>query len=115
MANFLYIFRGDESGMGNLSPTQLQEQMQKWSAWIQALTKSGNFKSGEPLEQTGKTIRGNKKTVNDGPYAEAKDLVGGYLLVSAPNLESAVELAKGCPTFEHNGSVEVRPIREMKM
>jgi hypothetical protein len=47
--------------------------------------------------------------VSVGPYAEAKDLVSGYLVVTAEDLEAATELAKGCPVFERDdGSVEVR-------
>jgi len=111
MANFLYVFRGD--GMARLSPQEMQKQMDRWRTWIEQLTKSGNFKAGEPLERTGKVVRGSKKLVTDGPYAESKDLVGGYLLVSAANLDEAVELSRGCPVFETDGSVEVRPIAQM--
>jgi hypothetical protein len=112
MPNYLYIFRG---GMPPTSPQQMQQQMQKWGDWIQQLTKSGNFKAGEPLEVGGKVLAGKKKLVTDGPYAEAKDLVGGYLLVSAKSLDDATELARGCPVFEADGSVEVRAIREMSV
>jgi len=111
MANFLYVFRGGTSV--GASPQQMQEQLQKWGAWIQQLSKTGNFKAGEPLEAEGKVIKGRKKVVTDGPYAEAKDLVGGYLLISAQNLDEAVELSRGCPIFDSDGSVEVRPIRQM--
>ena len=111
MANFLYVFRGGASV--GASPQQMQEHMQKWAAWIQQLSKTGNFKAGDPLEAEGKVIKGRKKVVTDGPYAEAKDLVGGYLLISAKNLDEAVELSRGCPVFDSDGSVEVRPIREM--
>ena len=51
--------------------------------------------------------------MSNGPFAEAKDLVGGYLLVTAENLDDAAELARGCPILEVEGSVEVRPIRKM--
>jgi hypothetical protein len=111
MANFLYVFRGGASV--GASPQQMQEHMQKWADWIQQLSKTGNFKAGEPLEAEGKVIKGRKKVVTDGPYAEAKDLVGGYLLISAKNLDEAVELSRGCPIFDSDGSVEVRAIRQM--
>jgi hypothetical protein len=111
MANFLYVFRG--SGMANLSPQELQKQMERWKTWIEQLTKSGNFKAGDPLEPGGKVVKGRKKVVTDGPYAESKDLVGGYLLVSAASLDEAVELSRGCPIFETDGIVEVRPIAQM--
>jgi hypothetical protein len=51
--------------------------------------------------------------LTDGPFAESKEVVGGYLIVSAPGLDDAVQLARGCPIFEAEGSVEVRPIIHM--
>jgi hypothetical protein len=111
MPNFLYIFRG--GGMNKQSPQELQQQMQKWAAWIQQLRQEGHFKAGEPLEGGGKVVRGRKKAVTDGPYAEAKDLVGGYLLVEARNLDEATELSRGCPGLDVEGTVEIRPIASM--
>jgi hypothetical protein len=111
MANFLYIFRG--GGMNRQSPQELQQQMQKWGAWIQQLSQQGHFKAGEPLETGGRVVRGKKKAVTDGPYAESKDLVGGYLLVEAKDVDEATELSRGCPIFDVDGSVEIRPIASM--
>jgi hypothetical protein len=111
MADFLYVFRG--GGYQQLSPEQMQKHMQAWGDWISELSKRGQFKGGDPLDPGGKQVRGKKKAVVDGPFAEAKDLVGGYLLVTAENLDAATELARGCPILEVDGSVEVRPIRKM--
>jgi hypothetical protein len=113
MPDFLYIFRG--GGMNKQSPQELQQQMQKWAAWIQQLRQEGHFKAGEPLEGGGKVVRGRKKAVTDGPYAEAKDLVGGYLLVEARNLDEATELSRGCPGLDVEGTVEIRPIASMSV
>ena len=63
----------------------------------------------------GKVVKGNPKTITDGPYAEAKDLVGGYTLVQAKDLGQASELSFGCPIFDVGGLVEVRPIMKMNM
>jgi len=111
MADFLYVFRG--GGYQQLSPAQMQKHMQAWGNWIGELSKRGQYKGGDPLEAGGKQVKGKKKTVVDGPFAEAKDLVGGYLLVTADNLDDAAELARGCPILEVDGAVEVRPIRKM--
>lgn len=113
MPNFLYIFRG--AGMSKQSPQEMQQQMQKWGAWIQQLQRDGHFKAGEPLETGGKVVRGKRKAVTDGPYAEAKDLVGGFLLIEAANLDEATELSRGCPGLDVDGSVEVRPIAILNM
>ena len=53
--------------------------------------------------------------MTDGPYAEAKDLVGGYIVIQAENLAHAAEISKGCPILEVGGSVEVRPIQVLSM
>jgi hypothetical protein len=94
----------------------MQKTMQKWVAWFKELGASGHIKDpGHPLERTGKVVKGNQKSVHDGPYAEAKDVVGGYTLIEAKDLGQAVELSKGCPILEVGGSVEVRPIRILNM
>ena len=112
MAAFMLIFRG--AGGRQDSPEQLQQHMQKWMTWFEGLRKGGIYQGqGAPLELEGKVIRGARKTVSDGPYAEAKDLVGGYAIVEARDLEGAVEVARGCPIYERDGAVEVRPVRAM--
>src|SRR5438874_11755317 len=103
MAEFIYLFRG--GNMAALSADERQKNMQKWMTWMKELGASGNFKSGEPLEQGGKVVRGKNKLVTDGPYAEAKDLVGGFLLVTAKDLAEATELSMGCPIFHYDGTV----------
>ena len=112
MANFLYLFRG---GKMDGTPAEQQQSMQRWGAWMKELGAQGHFKGGEPLEGGGKVLKGKSKSVTDGPFAEAKDLVGGYLIVEAKDLMHATELARGCPIFEIDGSVEVRPIMHMSM
>jgi hypothetical protein len=94
----------------------MQKTMEQWVAWFKDLGAKGHLKDpGHPLEHTGKVVKGKQKTVTDGPYAETKDVVGGYILVEAKDLDQAVELSKGCPIFEVGGSVEVRPVQIIKM
>lgn len=112
MKDFLYLFRGGEPS-ANLSPAQVQQRMQKWTTWIETLSKAGKFKSGFPLENVAKVVSGRNKLVTDGPFAESKEGVGGYLIVTAQDLADATELAKGCPIFEEGGAVEVRPVAQM--
>ena len=114
MGDFLYLFRGGAPST-NLSPQQVQQRMQTWTSWIEGLAKAGKFKSGFPLESGAKVISGKNKLVTDGPFAEAKEVVGGYLLVTAKDLHDATDLAKGCPIFDEGGTVEVRAIMEMQM
>ena len=113
MSEFLYLYRRSPDAM---SPQRSQQTMQKWTAWLKDLAEKGHVKDqGQPLERTGKIVKGKQKTVIDGPFAEAKDVIGGYTLVEARDLDQAAELAKGCPVFEYDGMVEVRPILKMNM
>ena len=113
MSEFLFLYRGGETGR---SPEKMQQTMQKWIAWMKELGEKGNLKDqGHPLERTGKLVKGQQKVVTDGPYPEAKDIVGGYTLIDARDLDHATELSKGCPIFEVGGLVEVRPIMKMSM
>ncbi len=112
MADFIYLFRGGMD-MQKATADERQKNMEKWMAWMKELGQKGHFKSGEPLDSSGKVVRGKNKVVTDGPYAEAKDVVGGYLLVTAGDLAQAVELSRGCPIFDHDGSVEVRTVLKM--
>src|SRR5262252_2476488 len=113
MSQFLYLYRGGEAGR---SPERMQQSMQKWMAWLKDLAGKGHIKDqGQPLERTGKVVRGQRKTVIDGPFAEAKDIVGGYTLIEARDLNQAVELSKGCPILEVDGAVEVRPVQALNM
>lgn len=113
MSEFTYLFRGREA---TASPEQMQKTMEKWVAWFKDLGAKGHLKEpGHPLENTGRVIKGTQKIVNDGPFAEAKDIVGGFLVVEARDLAHAAELAKACPILEAGGSVEVRPIQKMNM
>lgn len=110
MSEFLFLYRGGERQQ---TPAAMQAQMQKWMTWLKDLGEKGQLKSpGHPLDRTGKLVSGKSKTVTDGPFAE-KDMVGGYSIVEAKDLAHAVELSRGCPIFEFDGSVEVRPIMNM--
>ena len=115
MAEFLLLFRGAASGHGpKLSPEEMQAQMERWMQWLGDLTKDGKMLGAQPLEATGKVLRGTKKILVDGPFAEGKEIVGGYLLCKAESIDEAIAIAKGCPILEHDqGSVEVRPVGKM--
>ena len=111
MSEFVFLYRGGERGR---SPELAQQIMQM--AWFKDMAGKGHVKDqGQPLERSGKLVKGKQKTVTDGPFAEAKDVVGGYTLIEARDLTQAVELSKGCPILEVDGAVEVRPVMKLNM
>jgi hypothetical protein len=113
MNEFVFLYRGGETGR---SPERAQQMMQKWMAWFRDLAEKGHVKDrGQPLERSGKLVHGTRKTVTDGPFAEAKDVVGGYTLILAKDLDEAADLSKGCPILEVDGQVEVRPVMKLNL
>lgn len=110
MTNFIFLFWNKESWKPS-SPEEMEQLAKQWWGWIEELKQKGHFvKAGDRMDRKGKVVRGRSKVVSDGPYVEAKDTINGMMVVQAKDIDEAVELSKGCPVFQHDGMVEVRPI-----
>ena len=111
-SDYLLLFRGEHWDKG-LSPEELQQLMGHVMAWFEGLKEEGRVKAGQPLGAEGRTVSGRKgRLAADGPFAESKEAVGGYLLLEADNLDEAVAIAKTNPTLEYGITIEVRPVLE---
>lgn len=111
-SDYLLLFRGTDWDKG-LSPEEIQAVMNQLMAWFEGLHRQGKIKAGQPLGEEGRTVSGAKgRTVADGPFAESREAVGGYLILQADDLEDAVAIARTYPCLEYGGSVEVRPVAE---
>src|SRR6266567_7721726 len=109
---YMLLFRGTHWDK-DLSPEQIQKMVGQWYAWFERLTQEGKCKAGHPLEREGKIVSGRKgRTVTDGPFAESKEAIAGYLLLQVDDLSEALEIAKECPALEYGLTVEVRPVAE---
>ena len=107
----LFIRNGDEPN--EFSPEQIQQAIQRFSAWAKKLREQGKLIAAEKLKDNeGLLLSGrNGQIVVDGPFAETKETIGGYIIVKAASVDEAVEFAKGCPVLQGEGnSVEVRKI-----
>lgn len=84
-----------------------------WSAFIGAISKAGIIVNGDGLlgPETATTVRlrDGKRMVQDGPFADTKEVLGGYFVIEVPDLDAALEWAAKAPCV-HGGSVEVRPV-----
>ena len=110
MKEFMMIFIGPDYGELGFSPEQVEERMGRWFAWGEKMATDGIETAGNALMPQGKHIKGEDKVVTDGPYIEGKELVGGYYIFKAKDLDGAVEVAKGFPDFDIEGKVEVREV-----
>lgn len=105
----LLIFRGTAWHKG-LSPEEIQSVMTRWNDWFEGLRQQGKIVAGNPLENEGRVVTAKSGSISDGPFAESKEAIGGYFLLTVETTEEAVEIAKLCPALQHGIIVEVRPI-----
>ena len=111
-SEYMLLFRGPHWDKG-LSPEELQQVTGQVMAWFEGLKEQGRVKAGQPLGAEGRTVSAKKaRPAADGPFAESKEAVGGYLLLQADNLDEAVAVAKTNPTLEYGITIEVRPVLE---
>jgi hypothetical protein len=85
--------------------------MDKVMGWFEGLNARGKIKAAQPLGEQGRVLSGgNGNLVVDGPFAESKEAVGGYLVLQADNMNEAVEIARSTPMLKYGITVEVRPL-----
>ena len=111
MSDFALLFRssaeGQRAAMG--TPESAQQSLEVWLKWIAELESSGRLKDrGQPLTMEGRVV--TNAAITDGPFTEVKDILLGFIIITARDLDDAAGIAGGCPIAIGGGSVEVRPI-----
>lgn len=113
---YMLLIYGDEAAQARATKEQMGQMFAAYGAYTEAMKKAGVFKAGDPLQasSTATTVRApeGKAKVLNGPYAETKEQLGGYYLIEAPDLDSALSWAARCPGAQY-GAIEVRPIMSM--
>ena len=113
-APFLLFFRnsGPETHQ-HLSPEQRQQLLTRWNAWYDGLAAQGKAVEGQPLELETRVVSGaGGSRVVDGPFAEAKEAIGGYVKLLVSGLEEATEIAQRHPGLAYGLIIEVRQMTE---
>lgn len=109
MNEFLLLFRRDyKTREVQPSPEQLNEHLQHWQQWFGKLAEQGKLaRKIQRWDGLGRVMtRGESAT--DGPYAEIKESIGGMIIINAESYQQAEDIARECPIFELNGTVEIR-------
>ena len=114
MAKFLVLARGTGQEYANRSPQEMQQIVQKYMAWTAGLRDAGRMIHAERLKGDGRVVRGvaGKMTVTDGPFAESKEVIGGFWLLEASSYDEVQAFLKDHPHLEA-GTLEVRQIWDM--
>ena len=113
---YLCLIYTDETAVSRMTGDELGSRHQAYGAFMDDIKAGGQLLGGDALQptSTAATVRVRNGTVSttDGPFAEAKEQLGGYYLVEARDLNEAIRLAARIPGA-HEGAVEVRPIAPM--
>lgn len=113
---YMLLIYSDPKAWEGLAEADMGAMMGEYFAFTQSIIESGEMVAGDPVQgletATTVTVRGGEQIVTDGPFAETKEVLGGYYVVDVTSVERAHELAAQIPDAR-TGKVEVRPILEM--
>jgi hypothetical protein len=113
---YMLLIYSDPAAYATMTEEDGGRMMAEYFAFTQSIVESGEFVAGDPLQgahtATTVRVRGGGRTTSDGPFAETKEVLGGYYLVECANLDRALELAARIPDVT-SGAVEVRPVQEL--
>ena len=111
MDEFILLFRLDIlTKEAQPSPEQMQEYMKQYNDWVGGIAAQNKFVGGKGLSTEGRVMKSGNM-VTDGPFAEIKESIAGYIIIKAKDFDEAVGLTKACPMLNGEGnSVEIRKI-----
>jgi hypothetical protein len=110
MNQFLILVRGSDHSVA--SPEQMQQRLALFGEWVQKVL-DGRYVSGAPLEESdAHLLKSRTEVVTDGPFIESKEMISGYIVINAADIDEAVKLTKECPLLGAF-QLEVRKLKPM--
>ena len=113
MSQFMMLLYENPAAFENIPPDQMRTVIGKYVAWREQLAAAGQLAASNKLRSdAGKILEpnGDRVLLRDGPYGEAKELIGGYFLINARDYDEAARLAEGCPHLAFGGTIELREV-----
>ena len=113
MPDFLLLLHRPAGAPAVLSPEQIATMTKEYMGWADRLRTESRLKAGEKLTfDAGRVLRaqGGRVLTTDGPFAESKELLGGFFVIAARDYDEAGRIAESCPHFKYGGSIEIRQI-----
>lgn len=107
MSQFMLMLRDSGAFPGNLSAEEIQAVIERYSAWVAKVRGKGE----KLFDGEGRVVvrRDGGLAVTDGPFVEAKEVIGGYFVIEADDYDAAAKLVEDCPHLDF-GSIEIRRI-----
>lgn len=112
MPRFLILARDRSESFADFSPADMQALIQRYVAWGERLAAGGHLEVSHKLKDGEGRVLGPGGTSTDGPFTEAKEVVGGFWLLTADDLDHAHRLVADCPHLDF-GSLELRAIEDL--
>lgn len=117
MSDYLLLLRDEEIDFSGYTEQDYDQLVAKFVAWAEGLAGRQVLRGATRLRtDTGETVRmRGGRLATDGPFAEAKETINGYFIVTADTLAAAIEIANSCPSLPLGGSVEVREVADFPL
>jgi len=111
MKDFVLIIKMHVLPEESFSPDESQSRMQKWESWMDTIIEKNILVSrGNRLGTEIKTVKAGNVVIN-GPFAETKEIIGGFIIIRASSIDEAVEIVKSCPAvIDGWANIEVRNV-----
>lgn len=113
MAQYMILLHEKAGDFAELSAEDIQQIINEYVAWSNSLAEQGKMVGGEKLKDEGGknlTMQNGSLRVTDGPFAESKEVIGGYFTISADDYDEAVQLSATCPHLKYGGRIELREV-----
>lgn len=108
---FLLLFRHRDDAP-DPTPAEMEQKLAKIMAWLRGLNARGEFAGTNALSDEGRVMHRSPTQVTDGPYIEAKEVIGGYVMINARDLDAATQIARGCPMVDRI-IIEIRQVKPL--
>lgn len=112
MKNFIVLFREPDGRTVQHTPEAVQEHRQHWQAWFEKWGQEGRLNGGSGLTLNGALLKGNPATVTNDIHKTGTEIVGGFVLLKADDLQYAIAIMQSCPIFEFDGYAEIREMQQ---
>ena len=116
MSNYMLLLHEQPMDYSQFSPEQIEAVIGEYIAWRKKIEADGKYVGSDKLkDEGGRHLVGTNGDfrVTDGPYAEAKEVIGGYYTISANDYEEAVEISRSCPHLKYGGRIELREVESL--
>ncbi len=117
MAEYVLLLHEDPTGFADLAPSEIEKVIGEYMAWRERLAAEGRLAGGTKLADDGGrwlSRENGQVRVVDGPFSEAKEIIGGFFMIKAADYAEAVEISSTCPHIDYGGRIELRAVDPME-